>query len=129
MDKDELATIHIFNEMSDEKLSEWAPLFTVNEVLMGERLTKEDDFAYSIIVILSGSVDVKVGDEVVNQLQAGNHFGEVALLKHQKRNATVIAREATRVGKLMTWDFEKFLAVDPLIKKRLEEAAAARLNW
>lgn len=129
MNPEELSIVRIFEGLSSEKLAACADLFQATDVLMGEKLTKEDDFGYSFVGILSGSVAVKVGDEVVNQLDAGEHFGEVALVKHQKRNATVVARESCRVAKLMTWDFEKFLAVDPVIKDRLDAVAAARINW
>ena len=124
--KDELSAIEIFDGLNDEKLTQCASLFQATDVLMGERLTKEDDFGYSLVLILHGSVAVKVGDEVVNELSAGDHFGEVALLEHKRRTATVVARETCRVAKLMTWDFDKLLAVDPVIKERLDAAAAAR---
>lgn len=128
MTKDELAAHELFQGLSDEQLDECAELFRTNEVLMGDKLTKEDDFGYSLVLILSGSVAVKVGDDVVAELHAGDHFGEVSLIEHQKRNATVVARETCRVAKIMSWDFEKFLAIDPVIKERLDAAAAARHN-
>ena len=128
MTKDELAEIALFEGLSDEQLTECADLFRTSEVLMGEKLTKEDDFGYSLVLVLAGSVAVRVGDEVVAELHAGDHFGEVSLIEHKKRNATVVARETCRIAKIMNWDFEKFLAVDPVIKERLDAVAAARHN-
>jgi len=124
--KDELSAIGIFEGLSDEKLTECADLFNESEVLMGEKLTKQDDFGYSLVLVLRGRVVVKVGDEVVNELGPGDHFGEVALVEHKKRTATVVAQETCRIAKLMTWDFEKLVAIDPVIKERLDAAAAAR---
>lgn len=124
--KDELAAIGIFEGLSEEKLDACAALFETTEVLMGDRLTREDDFGYSLVLILRGNVVVKIGDDVVNELSAGDHFGEVSLLEHKKRTATVVARETCRIAKLMTWDFDKLLAIDPVIKERLDAAAAAR---
>ncbi len=124
--KDELAGIGIFEGLSDAQLEACAELFESTEVLMGDRLTREDDFGYSLVLILRGNVVVKVGDKIVNELGAGDHFGEVALLEHQKRTATVIARETCGIAKLMTWNFEKLLAIDPVIKERLDAAAAER---
>lgn len=126
MIKDELAGISLFEGLSDEKLTECANLFKTEDVLMGDMLTKEDDFGYSLVLIIRGNVAVKVAGEVVAELHAGDQFGEVSLIEHQKRNASVVALETCHVAKVMTWDFEKFLAVDPVIKERLDAAAAAR---
>ncbi len=122
MIKDELAGILLFEGLSDEKLTECANFFKTEDVLMGEKLTKEDDFGYSLVIIIRGSVAVRVGQDVVAELHAGDHFGEVSLIEHQKRNASVVALESCHVAKVMTWDFEKFLAVDPVIKERLDAA-------
>ncbi len=126
MIKDELAGILLFEGLSDEKLAACANLFKTEDVLMGEKLTKEDDFGYSLVLLISGNVAVKVGGEVVAKLHAGDQFGEVSLIEHKKRTATVVALEKCHVAKIMTWDFEKFLAIDPVIKERLDAAAAAR---
>ncbi len=122
----ELASIELFEGLTGDELASCAEMMNETEVLTGEKLTTEDDYGYSFIVVLDGAVKVKVGEEVIAEMESGDYFGEVALLQHQKRNATVFAAKRSKLAKIMTWDFEKFLEINPLIKSRVAAAAAAR---
>ena len=93
---------------------------------MGDRVTREADFGYSFFVVIDGRVQVEVGDEVVAELGPGDHFGEVALVTGDKRNATVKALETCRLAKIMTWDFPKLLEEHPTLAGRIQESADRR---
>lgn len=123
---EELSGIALFEGLSESELRACAELMQRTEVLMANKLTTEADFGYSFFVVLKGSVRVKVGDDVVGELGAGDHFGEVSLLQDDKRNATVVAMETCELGKVMTWDFETFRNVSPKLAERLEVAAEQR---
>lgn len=122
----DLAGIGLFEGLSADELDSCAALMTPAEVLTGEKLTTEDDYGYSFIVVLDGGVKVKVGEEVVAEMNSGDYFGEVSLVQHQKRNATVVASSRTKLAKVMTWNFEEFLAINPAIKTRIDAAVADR---
>lgn len=126
VDHNQLSGIALFDGLSDDELQACAELMQEQRVLMGEHLTEESDFGYSFCVVLSGRVAVDVGGEVVNEIGAGGHFGEVSLIKDDRRNATVTATETCVVAKVMTWNFEKFCAVSPLLKDRLTEISESR---
>ncbi len=126
MDPQALADVPLFEGMSDEQLADCAARFNEVWVRMGEKLTHEEDFGYSLFVVLNGQVRVDVGGEKVAELGPGDHFGEVALVRGTRRNATVKATEATRLAKLMTWDFREVLAENPELAARLEESARRR---
>jgi len=128
MQRDDLSGISLFEGLTDEQLDECVALSQEERVLMGDHFTEESDFGYSFFVVLEGHVVVKVGDQVVADLRNGDHFGEVSLIEHGRRNATVVAAETCYVAKVMTWNFEKFLDVSPLLRERLTKAAAARHN-
>ena len=126
MDRDAFAGTKLFEGMTDEEIADAAEHFLPVEVRVGDELTHEDDFGYSFFVVLDGHVRVEVGDEVVAQLGPGDHFGEVALVKGHKRNATVKATDHGHLAKMMIWDFRELMDKSPVLAARLEAAAEAR---
>jgi CRP-like cAMP-binding protein len=123
---EELSGIALFEGLGESELGSCAELMQRTEVLMGNKLTTEADFGYSFFVVLKGKVQVSAGDEVLTELKAGDHFGEVSLLQHDKRNATVVALESCELAKVMSWDFDTFKNVSPKLVERLEVDAGER---
>lgn len=122
----DLANIELFEGLTSDELDACAALMNETEVLTGEKLTTEDDYGYTFVVVLDGGVKVKLGDEVIAELNSGDYFGEVSLLQHQRRNATVVASKRSKLARVMTWDFEKLMSINPVIQSRIEAAVAAR---
>ena len=126
MEPEALKISSLVDGMSEAELAETAGLFEETRYLMGDRVTQEDDFGYSFFIVLEGRVQVEVGDEVVNLLSVGDHFGEVALVTGERRNATVKALETCRLAKIMTWDFPKLMEEHPAIAGRIKASADER---
>ena len=87
----ELAKVHRFHEFTDEEIqliTEVATYLTVPErwALMVEH--QPADKAY---LLLSGEVSVRRHGEEVARLGAGEVIGEMALVNHRLRSATVVA--------------------------------------
>ena|SRR5579862_2943498 len=57
----------------------------------GETLFKKDDPARCMYVVLSGDVRIGDGNIIYEQLSAGGIVGEMALIDHAPRSATVTA--------------------------------------
>ena len=126
MDQQALAGVTLFDGMSDDELNECAAAFKHARGLMGENLTSQDGFGYSFFIVLSGRVQVEIGGETVAELGAGDYFGEVALVRGEKRNATVRALETCELAKIMTWDFKELMADHPTLAGRLKAVADER---
>lgn len=122
----DLVAFDLFSGLTPDQLDSCAGLFSEQRVLMGERLTEKDDFSYSLFLVLDGAVKVSVDGAVVATLGSGDYFGEVGLVRGERRNAEVTATETCRVAKLMTWDFEKLTETHPVLADRLEAKAAER---
>ena len=128
MNTETLAAFALFDGMTDEQLTASAELFEPIRRLAGERVAKEDDFGYSLYLVIKGRVQVDVGGEVVAEIGEGDCFGEVSLVTGEKRNATVTAIETCELGKIMTWDFAELTAKHPLLAERIKAVADARMN-
>ena len=122
----DLVAFDLFSGLTPDQLDSCAALFSEQRVLMGERLTEKDDFSYSLCLVLEGAVKVSIDGDVVATLGKGDYFGEVGLVRGERRNAEVTATETCRVAKLMTWDFEKLTETHPVLADRLEAKAAER---
>ncbi|MEC9094841.1 MAG: ATP-binding cassette domain-containing protein [Planctomycetota bacterium] len=61
----------------------------------GDRVIEQGDVGSDFFVIAKGHVEIVVDGRAVTTLKAGDYFGEVALIKEQPRNATVIAKSPT----------------------------------
>lgn len=127
MRSETLAQISLFEGLSDEELDACAELFSERLVMAGDRLTDESEYGYSFFVVVDGEVKVVVGGEEVVRLGPGEHFGEIALVSEdERRTASVIATQITRLAKLMTWDFQKVMKRHPGLARRLQAIADQR---
>jgi len=88
-------------EMADQMIAEtWEP---------GRQVIREGDPGDRFYLIREGSVVVKQGPEQreIARLQAGDFFGETALLTGQPRNATVEPLEPTILYSLAKEKFQR----------------------
>ncbi len=126
METSDLAGVPLLGGMSEEQVGAIAPQFHEVHVRSGEELTHEDDHGATFFIVLDGNVSVKVHDEKVAELGPGDHFGEVALVTGQRRNATVKAIDTCRLAKMMAWDFNELIDAHPALAARIATAAAQR---
>jgi CRP/FNR family cyclic AMP-dependent transcriptional regulator len=59
----------------------------------GDVVLQEGDPAKEMFVVRSGRVAVKVHGKTVEEVAAGGMFGEMALIDHSPRSATIVAEE------------------------------------
>lgn len=98
----------------------------------GETVFFQDTVGNSMYVVLGGKVGVFDGQRQLNTLGVGDTFGEMSLLTHEKRSATVIALEDSKLFVLDEKVFQKLLTkrvavqmlmnISSLIAKRLVQA-------
>jgi small-conductance mechanosensitive channel/CRP-like cAMP-binding protein len=90
-----LERVEIFRDLADEDRSALAESLHRAPFAAGETKTREGATAHHLYILVSGEVSVRVGgiDETnqVARLNAGEFFGEMALLTGEKRRATCIA--------------------------------------
>ncbi len=128
MDTSRLKSLPLFEEVTDEDLDKIAPFISEVSVSEGKHLVDEGDYAYEFMAIEEGSADVLRGDEKIATLGQGDFFGEMGLLGHDKRNATVIATSGMRLITLDQWDMRRLEKAVPSAAEKIRAAAAARAN-
>jgi len=80
------------------------------------------------MVILEGEAEVKTPDGRTRKLGPGDHFGEMSLLDHEGRSASVTARTDLLTLAVAEWSFKPFLRDHPEVTYRLLETLSRRLR-
>jgi ATP:ADP antiporter, AAA family len=108
-----LKSASLFNQTPDNVLADIAE--RVQEVSYGKDdvIFKKGDFGNSLYIIVSGRVEVRNADRLLNDLGEGAIFGELALLDPAPRSATVKAMEPTHLLMLDESHFHAILAERP----------------
>lgn len=113
VDPGRLKSIPLFQSVSDDALREIATFAQEVSVEAGRELVREGDYSYEFMAIEEGAVEVRRGGEHVADLGQGDFFGEVGLLERDRRNATVVAKEPTRLVTLTGWDLKRLERSEP----------------
>jgi ATP-binding cassette, subfamily B, bacterial len=115
--------IPIFAKLSDAALSSLADKLVVERFGEGSDVVRQGDPGDKLYVIKSGGADVLVNDghneRRVNTLQAGDYFGEYALLAKERRSATVKATSPMEVWALSKEEFTALLRKEPALKRQV----------
>lgn len=82
----------------------------------------------SFFLIGAGSVQVTMLGTSVAVLQAGDFFGEIAVLERRPRSASVTAREQCTLLEIAGEAFRQLLASHPDIDAKLRTTASMRLS-
>jgi CRP/FNR family cyclic AMP-dependent transcriptional regulator len=126
MNESQLASIDLFSSLSKRERREIANRADEIEVPEGTPLVREGEFAYEFFVIEEGSAEVLREGEHVADLGPGDFLGEMGIVAQAPRNASVVAREPTRVMVLSEQDFRGVARSFPAVAQRIREAVRER---
>jgi len=85
----------------------------VRQYQPGEYLFREGDTAVAAALIIEGAVTICANGENIVRLEAGDFFGEAALLEDTPRSASAVADGVTRISLLVRYQFEEFVRHRP----------------
>jgi len=119
--------VPLFARCSRAELKEIAKLADEIDLAEGKEMTREGAPGREFFVLLEGTADVKKNSRKVNTLGPGDFFGEIALVSHEPRAATVIASSPIREVVITDRSFRRLLDDAPRVKTRVMEAMAERL--
>jgi CRP-like cAMP-binding protein len=100
-----LAKVGFFEGFTDAELRRVAELAEEVEADTGAELTEQGRVGQEAFVVLEGRAGVYVGGRQVAEVQPGSVVGEMALIDHRPRSATVRALTPMR---LLSFDAQRF---------------------
>ena len=126
-DVEALRRIRFFEELTDDDLARVAKLGQRRSFAVGETLVERDTDRGGLFVMLSGRARVEVGG-AVHDLGPGDFFGEMALLGHTRRSASVTASEPVEALVIETIYFDPFLMQNPSVAVAILHGVVERLR-
>lgn len=96
------------------------------EVAAGQPIFREGDVGTEMFIVESGNVDIVRKGVTVATLEAGDFFGEMAILEDQPRFATAQAKTACRLLKIERASFADLLRQNVEIAVRIMRKLVAR---
>lgn len=126
--EDLLAQVPMFSNLTRKELKQVAHLVEEISRPEGTLLAEEGETGREFFLILGGQADVMKGDTKVATLGPGNFFGEISLIDHGPRTATVKASTDISVLLLGVREFSSLLDQIPSIARRMLTHLCARLR-
>ena len=120
----------IFSGLSRAEFEELIEMLSERTVEKGEEIIKEGAKDDSLFIIISGRVKVVTSHKKHNVelaiLEAGDFFGEVALLTKKKRTASIVAEETCSLLEMSRANFDVLSDSYPQLRHTLETALERR---
>jgi CRP-like cAMP-binding protein len=123
-----LSTVEVLRDLRSNDLRHVIAGATVEEWEDGDTIVREHGQPFAFFVVLEGTARVVVGDETVSTLNAGDSFGELGLLDHGTRSATVVADRKLRTLAIPRVTFYSMIESNPAFARRVEEVGRARVR-
>ena len=121
--------VPLFSNLSKGELAEVASIADEIDFPEGRELIRQGARGREFFVLLDGAVDVTQDGRLINQLGAGDFFGEIALvLPSCVRTATVTASTPVEALVVTAQNFRGLLQTSPKIELKVMRAAAERLS-
>ena len=125
---------HLFGVLSDVEMAAVLEFARLRRVVAEERIFAKGDPGDSLYVLLRGQVAVQTESAdaklmLLNILDAGAVFGEIAMLDGGERTATVVAQEPGELLCIDRRDFMPFLETRPDLCIRLMGVLCQRVRW
>lgn len=117
-----------FEGFEPGELERVAELAESVEALPGAVIIDQGRVGQECFVVLEGEATVHVGDDLVATIGPGTMIGEMALIDHRPRSASVIAATPMRLVAFDTAHFKTLLTEMPKAHERVITTLAARLD-
>jgi CRP-like cAMP-binding protein len=125
---EDIAAVPIFSSLEPDQLATVANWFDAEHVGEGVRLVGEGSHGYSFFVLAEGTASVTAEGEELATLQAGDFFGEVAMLGSGRRTASVTSTAPARLLIMFGTEFRQLQDAYPEIANRLTLAMKERVG-
>jgi CRP-like cAMP-binding protein len=122
-----LSHVPLFSGCSKKELRKIAGIADEIDLREGKVLTRQGAPGREFFVLLEGTVDVVRDGKKINELGAGEFFGELALISNIPRTATVTATSPIRALVVVDRDFRRLLKDDVTVAVKVLGTMAERM--
>lgn len=124
-----LRSIDTFSALGEDDLQDLAALLTMKEFDYGFPIVQKGEPGENLFIILTGEVEV-IDDEGValNEMKAGDVFGEMSLLTGERVSATIMAAQPCQIATLNNKNFRHILQRFPALQVFFYKLMARRLT-
>jgi CRP-like cAMP-binding protein len=121
-----LKDVPFFSSMSEQDLAEVAEQTSETSVAAGTVLAREGDLGDEFFVIESGTAEVTRGGAPITKLGPGDFFGEIALIREERRTATVTATSPMVLFVMTGSSFRSLDSSTPEVRETVSRTLAER---
>ena len=125
---DHLLAVPMFADCSRRQLREVGTLVDEVAVEAGKVVMREGELARELIVVLSGRAEISRGGKHLGEIGPGDAVGEMGLIDHGPRTATVIAKEPMEMLSISGRSFDHLKEVVPGLTDAMLRTAVRRLR-
>jgi CRP-like cAMP-binding protein len=125
---DDIAAVPVLNSLEPDQRANLAEWFEVENVSEGVKLVGEGCHGYTFFVLAEGTASVTAEGEELSTLQAGDYFGEIAILGGVRRTASVTTTSPARLLVMFGTEFRQLQDAYPEIADRLTLAMKERVG-
>ena len=126
-----LRTIPLFQELSTADLRRLADLAEERSFADGEVISSEGEIGDELHLVLSGTVGVMRGDEgsaPIARRGPGEVVGEMSIITHRPRVASLVAEDDVRTLRIGRREFESMIRERPDVSLAVMRVLAERLS-
>lgn len=123
-----LERVALFEGFSPEELQRVADLGEEIELAPGSVIVDQGDPGLDCYVVVEGIASVYVAGDYIAAIRPGSMIGEMALVDHRPRSATVVADTQMRLLRLRSQAFRTLLDEMPKASERVMATLTARLR-
>ena len=125
---EQLSKVPLFSHSSKRELQTVAAAAKEVHHPEGHVIAREGETGVGFFLILDGTADVTIGGQRRATLGPGDFFGEISLLDHGTRTATVTATSPITLLGLTSWVFRGLVRDHPTIALNMLRVVASRLR-
>jgi len=126
MDAERLKQLPLFADLPHKQLVRVASWADEIDLPAGKHLIEQGAFAHEFFLITEGSAEVLHDGEHLADLGPGDFFGEIALVQHQRRTASVVATTPVRVVVMAAREFDAMDRELPEVAERIRQEMLSR---
>lgn len=126
MDAERLKQLSLFADLPHKQLVRVASWADEIDLPAGKHLIEQGAFPHEFFLITEGSAQVLHDGRHIADLGPGDFFGEIALVEHQRRTASVVASTPIRVVVMAAREFDAMDRELPEVAERIRQEMLGR---